>query len=54
MSIRERYAGRQDYLNRVKRAADDLVRQRFMRPEDVPRVTARAAAMWKAVVGAGR
>ena len=29
--LRERYAGRQDYLDRVKQAADDLVRQRFMR-----------------------
>ena len=53
LSIAERYAGRQDYLNRVKRAADDLVRQRFMRGEDVPAVLRRAEQIWSAVVGAG-
>jgi Alpha/beta hydrolase domain len=53
LSIRERYAGRQDYLNRVKKAADDLVRQRLLRPEDLAAVMARAEAMWNAVVGSG-
>jgi hypothetical protein len=33
LSIGERYAGRQDYLDRVKQAAESLVRQRFMRGE---------------------
>jgi hypothetical protein len=50
LSIRERYMGRQDYLDRVKRAAEDLVRQRFMRDEDVPAVVLRAEAIWNAVV----
>jgi hypothetical protein len=52
LSIGERYAGRQDYLNRIKRAAEDLVRQRFMRGEDVPAVVLRAEEIWNAVVSA--
>src|SRR5207247_7702069 len=42
LSIGERYAGRQDYLDRTKRAAEDLVRRRFMIGEDVPAVVLRA------------
>jgi hypothetical protein len=53
LSIGERYTGRRDYLDRVKRAAEDLVRQRFMRGEDVPAVVLRAEAIWNAVVGTG-
>jgi hypothetical protein len=51
LSIAERYAGRQDYLDRVKRATGDLVRQRFLRTDDVPAVLLRAQAIWTAVVG---
>jgi hypothetical protein len=53
LSIGERYAGRQDYLDRVRHAADDLVRQRFLRGEDVPAVLLRAEEIWNAVVGTG-
>jgi Alpha/beta hydrolase domain len=49
-SIAERYSGRQDYLVKVRRAADDLVRQRFLRIEDVPAVLQAAERMWNAVV----
>ena len=49
LSIAERYAGRQDYLGRVRQAADDLVRQRFLRREDVPAVLAEAETIWNAV-----
>ena len=39
LSIAERYSGRQDYLDSVKRAANDLMRQRFLFcAEDVPAV----------------
>lgn len=48
-SIAERYAGRQDYLDKVKRAAEDLVRQRFALAEDVPAMVERAALMWDAL-----
>ena len=49
LSIAERYAGRQDYLDRVRQAADDLVRQRFLRREDVPAVLEQAETIWNAV-----
>jgi hypothetical protein len=48
-SIGERYSGRPDYLDKVKRAADDLVRQRYLRTEDVPAVLQAAGRMWDAV-----
>ena len=50
LSIAERYSGRPDYLDKVKRAADDLVRQRFLRVEDVPSVLQAAERIWNAVV----
>jgi alpha/beta hydrolase family protein len=48
-SIAERYTGRQDYLDRVRQAAEDLVRQRFLRREDVPAVLLEAETIWNAV-----
>jgi Alpha/beta hydrolase domain len=45
-SIDERYANRDDYLQRVRRAAADLVRQRFLLPGDVGSVVSRAEQMW--------
>jgi hypothetical protein len=45
-SIEERYSGRDDYLARVRRAADGLVADRLLLGEDVPRVVERAAAHW--------
>jgi hypothetical protein len=53
LSIAERYTGRPDYLDKVKRAAGDLVRQRFMRVEDVPAVLQAAERTWNAVVADG-
>ena len=53
LSVAERYTGRQDYLDRVKRAADDLVRQRFMLAADVPAVVQRAEQIWNAVMSSG-
>jgi hypothetical protein len=50
LSIAERYTGRSDYLDKVKRAASDLVRQRFLRAEDVPAVLQSAERAWNAVV----
>lgn len=50
LSIAERYDGRQDYLNKVRRAANDLVRQRFLRADDVPAVLQSAERIWSAVV----
>src|SRR5688572_2815168 len=50
LSIAERYSGRQEYLDKVRRAANDLVRQRFLRADDVPAVLQSAERMWNAVV----
>jgi hypothetical protein len=53
-SIAERYAGRADYLARVGSAVDGLVRERYLRAEDVSAVRRRAEQMWDAIVGAPR
>jgi len=45
-SIAERYASREDYLGRVRRAAQALVGQRFMLDEDVELTIALAARAW--------
>ncbi len=45
-SIAERYGSRQDYLDRVRQAAQALVDQRLMRASDVDAVVARAGMMW--------
>jgi hypothetical protein len=47
-SIEERYANREDYLNHVKRAAGDLVRQRLLLAGAVAAVLRRAGQMWDA------
>ena len=43
-SIAERYAGLEDYLGRISLAALELVRERFLLPEDVPAMIERARA----------
>ena len=50
-SIAERYSGRDDYLARVRKAVDDLVRQRFIREDDVSSVLRRAGVMWDSIAG---
>jgi len=50
LSVEERYAGRQDYLDRIKRAAEVLVRDRFMLAGDIRTVVQRAGEIWDAVV----
>jgi hypothetical protein len=49
-SIEERYKHRQDYLQRVRRAATDLVRERFMLEHDVDAVVRQAEETWNVVV----
>jgi hypothetical protein len=49
LSIAERYAGREDYLKRVNAAADELIRQRFVMPQDRDFVVDRAARLWDAL-----
>jgi hypothetical protein len=50
-SIEERYRGREDYLDRVNRAALALVRDRFLLAEDVTAVLQRAGQMWTEIAG---
>jgi hypothetical protein len=45
-SIAERYAGREDYLTRYKAAVDDLVRQRWVLPEDSAALLHRGEQEW--------
>jgi len=46
LSIEERYRDREDYVARVRTAATDLVRKRFMLEEDLEPVLERASAHW--------
>ena len=50
-SIEERYANRQDYLQRVRRAATDLVRERFALQDDVEGIVQQADQTWSVIVG---
>ncbi len=45
-SIEERYAGREDYLSRYSKAVDDLVRQRWILPEDRQALLKRGDEEW--------
>ena len=49
-SVAERYNGRDDYLGRYRKAADELVRERWLLPEDVPAVMERGASEWDVAV----
>lgn len=51
LSIEERYKDRDDYLQRVRRAAMTLTAERFALPSDVEGVVAQAARTWDIVVG---
>jgi hypothetical protein len=50
-AIEERYSGRQDYLDRVRKAAEALVQDRFLLRVDVPSVVRRAEDIWDVFVG---
>jgi hypothetical protein len=49
-SIEERYRSRQDYLDRVQQAAQDLLRQRYLLPDDIPSILHRAGQTWDAIM----
>lgn len=46
LSIAERYRDRDEYLSKLRAAAQDLVRGRYLLPEDVETVAARGQAQW--------
>ena len=49
-SIAERYAGRDVYLQQFTRATDELVRQRWILPEDREALLKRGGADWDLLV----
>jgi hypothetical protein len=48
-SIEERYANRDEYVAKLKQAAADLIRERFLLPGDVDGAVAQSAAGWELV-----
>jgi hypothetical protein len=46
LSVEERYASKQAFLDKVQAAAHDLVQERYLLERDVPLVVARASAEW--------
>jgi hypothetical protein len=46
LSIAERYHGREDYLERYKNVVDELIRQRWLLPEDRAAMLERGAQEW--------
>jgi hypothetical protein len=51
LSVEERYKSRDDYLARVRKAADALVKDGYLLTDDIPRVMQRAGDTWDFVVG---
>ena len=49
LSIAERYTGREDYLKRIDAAADALIRQRLVLPQDRDFVIECASRLWDAL-----
>ena len=47
-SIQERYSSKEDYLARVRRAAEDMVRERYILAEDIDRIVEGASQRWDA------
>ncbi len=45
-SVAERYASREEYLLRYSKAVDDLIKQRWMLPEDRPAFLSRGVEEW--------
>ena len=53
-SIAERYASTEGYLARVRRAAEDLARERYILDEDVDRIVSGAGERWDAFHSVGQ
>jgi hypothetical protein len=49
LSIRERYASREEYLQKFEQAARKLVEQRFLLQEDLPAILERGKLEWKTI-----
>lgn len=53
-SVEERYASKEDYLTKVRQAAEDMVRGRLLLEEDVERIVVDAGRRWDAFTAVGR
>lgn len=49
LSLEELYRGVDDYLQRIRRSAMDLIRSRYMLAEDLDAILERAKAHWSFV-----
>ena len=54
LSIEERYSSKEEYLGRVRRAAQSLVEGRYIPAEDVEEMVERAEARYNHFLGHGR
>jgi hypothetical protein len=50
-SIAERYRDRDDYLSKLRAAAQELIKGRYLLPEDVENVVKRGQAQWEFLTG---
>jgi len=50
LSIEERYTGREDYLNKVRAAANTLVKERFLLAEDADAYVANAGKLYDTLI----
>jgi hypothetical protein len=51
LSISERYRDRNDYLEKLRTAAQELVKGRYLLPEDVENIIKRGQAQWEFLTG---
>jgi len=51
LSVEERYRSRDEYLKLVQDAAASLVKDRYLRSEDVPAIVKHAEEHWDLVIG---
>ena len=49
LSIAERYGSREDYIRKFREAATELMRERFLLPEDLPGLMERGSREWDEV-----
>lgn len=54
LSVAERYSGREDYLDKIRAAAEGLVSRRLLRADDVDAVVTESANHWDYLVGSGK
>ena len=46
LSVDERYKSREDYMGKIRAAADDLVKKGYLLQTDIPRIVSKAEAQW--------